>query len=118
MTPQQIWLVQSSFKSVAPIASKAAALFYDRLFVIAPEVRQLFPAKLSEQKIKLMAMLTKTQQSPSARCHFASCTPTRRAAQGLRCLGGSLWVSGCCPALDARAGSWLSVHSGGESCLV
>jgi hemoglobin-like flavoprotein len=60
MTPQQISLVQSSFKSVAPIASKAADLFYDRLFVIAPEVRQLFPAKLSEQKIKLMAMLTKT----------------------------------------------------------
>ena len=60
MTPQQISLVQSSFKSVAPIASKAADLFYYRLFVIAPEVRQLFPAKLSEQKIKLMAMLTKT----------------------------------------------------------
>src|SRR5262249_20590507 len=60
MTPQQIWLVQSSFKSVAPIASKAADLFYDHLFVIAPEVRQLFPAKLSAQKIKLMAMLTKT----------------------------------------------------------
>ena len=45
---------------MAPIASKAADLFYYRLFVIAPEVRQLFPAKLSEQKIKLMAMLTKT----------------------------------------------------------
>src|SRR5262249_15693302 len=58
------------------------------------------------------------QQSPSARCHFASCTPTRRAAQGLRCLGGSLRASGRCPALDARAGSWLSVHSRGESCVV
>jgi len=59
MTPQQIALVQGSFKSVAPIASKAADLFYDRLFEIAPEVRRLFPADLSVQKVKLMAMLAK-----------------------------------------------------------
>jgi len=59
MTPQQIALVQGSFKSVAPIASKAADLFYDRLFEIAPDVRQLFPADLSVQKVKLMAMLAK-----------------------------------------------------------
>jgi hemoglobin-like flavoprotein len=57
MTPEQIALVQSSFKSVAPIASKAAGLFYDRLFQIAPEVRPLFPADLSGQKVKLIGML-------------------------------------------------------------
>jgi hemoglobin-like flavoprotein len=57
MTPEQIALVQCSFKSVAPIASKAADLFYARLFEIAPEVRQLFPTDLSGQKVKLMGML-------------------------------------------------------------
>ena len=57
MTPQQIALVQSSFLSVAPIASQAAELFYDRLFEIAPDVRRLFPADLSVQKVKLMGML-------------------------------------------------------------
>lgn len=57
MTPEQIALVQSSFKSVAPIASKAADLFYDRLFEIAPEVRSMFPADLSGQKVKLITML-------------------------------------------------------------
>ena len=57
MTPQQIALVQSSFKSVASIASKAADLFYGRLFEIAPEVRPLFPADLSGQKVKLIGML-------------------------------------------------------------
>jgi hemoglobin-like flavoprotein len=57
MTPEQIALVQSSFKSIAPIASKAADLFYDRLFEIAPDVRSLFPADLSGQKVKLIAML-------------------------------------------------------------
>ena len=58
MTPQQIELVQSSFKKVVPIAGTAADLFYDRLFEIAPEVRSLFPQDLSEQKTKLMAMLS------------------------------------------------------------
>jgi hemoglobin-like flavoprotein len=43
MTPEQITLVQLSFKDVAAIASKASDLFYDRLFEIAPNVRALFP---------------------------------------------------------------------------
>jgi hemoglobin-like flavoprotein len=57
MTPQQIELVQTSFKKVVPIAATAADLFYARLFEIAPEVRSLFPEDLSEQKKKLMGML-------------------------------------------------------------
>ena len=57
MTPQQIDLVQSSFRKVVPIAGTAADLFYDRLFEIAPEVRSMFPQDLGEQKKKLMTML-------------------------------------------------------------
>ena len=57
MTPQQIDLVQSSFKKVVPIAGTAADLFYGRLFEIAPEVRTMFPDDLTEQKKKLMVML-------------------------------------------------------------
>lgn len=57
MTPEQVKLVQDSFSKVAPIAGKAADLFYDRLFTIAPEARPLFPDDLTEQKKKLMQML-------------------------------------------------------------
>jgi hemoglobin-like flavoprotein len=57
MTPEQIKLVQTSFGSVKPIAPQAAALFYDRLFEIAPDVRALFPADLTEQKQRLMSMI-------------------------------------------------------------
>jgi hemoglobin-like flavoprotein len=57
MTPEQVKLVQDSFKKVVPIADTAANLFYDRLFVIAPEVRPLFPDDLTEQKKKLIQML-------------------------------------------------------------
>lgn len=57
MTPDQVKLVQDSFKKVEPIAAQAADLFYGRLFEIAPHVRSLFPADLSGQKEKLMSML-------------------------------------------------------------
>jgi hemoglobin-like flavoprotein len=57
MTPEQVSLVQSSFSKVAPIADTAAALFYDRLFTIAPPVKQLFKGDMAEQGRKLMATL-------------------------------------------------------------
>lgn len=57
MTPEQVAMVQDSFKKVVPIAGTAADLFYDRLFTIAPDVRPLFPHDLKEQKKKLIAML-------------------------------------------------------------
>lgn len=57
MTPEQITLVQDSFKKVAPIADTAADIFYDRLFEVAPQVRPLFPADMANQKKMLMQML-------------------------------------------------------------
>ena len=57
MTPHQITLVQSSFASVAPIAEQAAALFYARLFELAPEVRPMFKGDMVQQGSKLIAML-------------------------------------------------------------
>jgi hemoglobin-like flavoprotein len=57
MTPDQVKLVQDSFKKVAPIADQAAVLFYDRLFEIAPQVRPMFPTDMTEQRKKLMTTL-------------------------------------------------------------
>lgn len=57
MTPEQVELVQTSFRSVMPIADKAAELFYGRLFETNPEVKSMFPEDLTEQRKKLMASL-------------------------------------------------------------
>src|SRR5437763_611405 len=57
MTPEQIALVKDSFAKVAPIAPQAAALFYGRLFEIAPEVRPLFKGDIEEQGRKLMQVI-------------------------------------------------------------
>jgi len=58
MNDQQIDLVKESWAAVAPIAPTAATLFYDRLFSTAPGVRPLFPDDITEQKTKLMEMIT------------------------------------------------------------
>jgi hemoglobin-like flavoprotein len=57
MTPDQVKLVQQSFAKVAPISETAAMLFYDRLFEVAPKVKAMFPADMTEQRRKLMATL-------------------------------------------------------------
>ena len=58
MTPQQISLVEDSFRTVFPIRDAAAAIFYRRLFALDPGLRKLFAqTDLAEQGRKLMASL-------------------------------------------------------------
>ena len=57
MTPDQVKAIQESFAKVVPISQQAAALFYGRLFEIAPAVKPLFRGDIEEQGRKLMAML-------------------------------------------------------------
>jgi len=57
MTPDQIKAIQESFGKVASISEQAAALFYGRLFEIAPSVAPLFRGDMKEQGRKLMGTL-------------------------------------------------------------
>jgi hemoglobin-like flavoprotein len=57
MTPDQVKAIQESFAKVVPISGQAAALFYGRLFEIAPAVKPLFRGDIEEQGRKLMGML-------------------------------------------------------------
>ena len=57
MTPEQLILVQDSFRKVTPIAEEIADLFYGRLFDLAPQLRPLFPEDMRGQKKKFMQML-------------------------------------------------------------
>jgi hemoglobin-like flavoprotein len=58
MTPEEVKAIQESFAKVAPISEQAAALFYGRLFEIAPTVKPLFRGDMKEQGRKLMATLS------------------------------------------------------------
>jgi nitric oxide dioxygenase len=57
MDARQIDLIRTSFAKVLPIKREAAAMFYARLFEIAPPLRGLFKGDMDEQGAKLMAML-------------------------------------------------------------
>jgi hemoglobin-like flavoprotein len=57
MTPQQIQVVQTTWKMVVPIADTAASLFYDRLFVLDPSLVPMFGNDMAEQRRRLMTML-------------------------------------------------------------
>ena len=57
MTPESQRLVRESFAKVAPIAPTAAAMFYDRLFVLDPTLRPLFKGDMAEQGRKLIGMI-------------------------------------------------------------
>src|SRR6185503_5532834 len=58
LTQAQITLVQDTFAVIAPIADDAAALFYRRLFEIDPSLKSMFKEDMTEQRRKLMQMLT------------------------------------------------------------
>ena len=57
MNVQQITLVRSTFALVQPIASDAAALFYDNLFRADPSLRPLFKDDMAHQGQRLMGMI-------------------------------------------------------------
>lgn len=57
LTERKKRLVQSSFTKVAPIADKAAEIFYGKLFEKDPSLKPLFKGDMKAQGTKLMSMI-------------------------------------------------------------
>lgn len=57
MTPETIALIRAQFALLKGNEAPFAAAFYARLFQIAPELRPMFPADLSQQGRKLITTL-------------------------------------------------------------
>jgi hemoglobin-like flavoprotein len=57
MTPEQIHLVQASWKRLAPVREEAAALLYAKLFRMDPQLKSLFKTNMREQARQLAGML-------------------------------------------------------------
>src|SRR6185436_4606236 len=57
MTPEQVALVQGTWKKVLPISDTAAELFYGRLFSLDPSLKPLFKGDMKKQGRLLMTML-------------------------------------------------------------
>ncbi|MGB0712253.1 MAG: globin family protein [Gammaproteobacteria bacterium] len=64
MTPTQVQLIKDSWFKVLPIADKAAALFYGRLFELDPGVKPLFAnSDMKAQGAKLMKSINLVVES-------------------------------------------------------
>lgn len=57
MNEKTIKLVQDSFEQLIPIADNTVESFYQRLFIIAPDVKPMFKTDMVEQRKKLVQML-------------------------------------------------------------
>lgn len=57
LSAEEIDLLRASFRQLAQAPVQAAALFYGRLFEIAPAARALFPPDMEAQGLKMMSTL-------------------------------------------------------------
>jgi hemoglobin-like flavoprotein len=58
MTPQQVDLVQRTWRAVLPVGDTAAELFYGKLFSLDPSIQSLFRNDLREQGRNLTSMVS------------------------------------------------------------
>jgi hemoglobin-like flavoprotein len=58
MTPEQVHIVQTTWRSVLPVGGTFAELFYGRLLALDPELKKLFRDDPGEQGRNLTAMLS------------------------------------------------------------
>lgn len=58
MSPEQVDLVQATWRSLMPIKDTAAELFYGKLFSLDPGIRPLFTNDLKDQGRNLTAMIS------------------------------------------------------------
>ena len=63
LTPEQIGIVQDSFKRIGPQAAEASRIFYDELFRMSPGLRALFPQDMAAHKTKFVQMLATVVRS-------------------------------------------------------
>jgi hemoglobin-like flavoprotein len=57
MNAEQIALVRSTWKTILPMRTAVAELFYNKLFELEPRLQPLFKTDLERQGEKLIAML-------------------------------------------------------------
>lgn len=57
MTPEQISLVQESYRTIAPIKEAVGSLFYERLFTLDPDLKKLFRRDMGDQSRELLNMI-------------------------------------------------------------
>jgi acyl-CoA reductase-like NAD-dependent aldehyde dehydrogenase len=58
MTPEQVELVRTTFRTAVSRLGDLSEVFYAKLFIDYPDLRHLFPQDMSKQKLKMVETLT------------------------------------------------------------
>ena len=118
LTVAQKDLVQNSFKSIATIADDAAILFYQKLFELDPSLKPMFRGDMTEQRKKLMQMLTAAVKGLDRLEQLVPVVQDLgRRHGGLRRQGVALRDGRRGAAVDPRGGPRQGLHAGGEGSL-
>lgn len=88
MTPAQLRLLQRSYAKIEPMADQFGAIFYARLFTIAPEIRPLFRTDLKAQQSKFMKVIKEVVQ---LYLRAIVSLPVTAQASGRAVLPGAFW---------------------------
>jgi hemoglobin-like flavoprotein len=88
MTPAQLRVLQRSFARIEPIADQFGAVFYERLFTVAPEIKPLFRTDIKAQQAKFMKVIKEVVQ-----LHLRSMValPVTSQASSSAVLPGAFW---------------------------
>jgi len=87
LTPHQVVLVQSTFRTIQPMTATAAELFYKRLFEIEPATATLFKGDMNQQGRRFMQVLAAAVGSLSSMSTLVTIVQRlglRHAASGVR----------------------------------
>ena len=122
MTPQQVDLVQRSWRAVLPVGDTAAELFYGKLFSLDPSIRPLFRDDLREQGRNLTSMISVavgslSRPSASGSPCSSSASAMRRTASSRAITSSSRWRSSSCSSTCSPATytnevreAWMGVY--------
>jgi len=80
-------LLAESLELIAPVADQVVASFYDQLFAEYPDVRPMFPAEMSGQRVKLLnaiVELATNYETPDALLPALSALGRKHGGYGVR----------------------------------
>jgi len=105
LTPKSIDRIRQSYERLMPRIGEVTVAFYQRLFTLLPEVRELFPADLTVQRKHVAAALGLVVRNLAV--FDALEEPLRELGAAHARLGVAAWhlPVGCDALLDALAGA-------------
>ena len=108
MTPAQLRLLQRSFAKIEPMADQFGAIFYARLFTVAPEIRPLFRTDLKAQQSKFMKVIKEVVQ-----LHLRAIVslPVTADASSRAVLPGAFWSGKLHAAYGVRMEDYATMKS-------